>query len=330
MRRSALVLLLLSCVDKETEDTGPAAESCPTTLLGADPAANSNAAPLAAKPSVTLSASDSSANLLLTTAEGAMVEGLFAQDGDTLTFTPTAPLAVATAYTAVATWCEGAARAVIPFTTTAGDLVGNTYRIPLPTITADGGGSLFTILLFTEPKDLLLQVTAQTSRQLDLVIAPTTTTLGIQDECLASQELKGADFTADPHFVTLPQDYSLSSSETNVPFSSMVIDATVMPGGGGLHKLRISGDLDARLAAPFLAVTLGTSDPNELCGLLAGFGASCQACVSDGLDFCIPLRTEEASAVPEADTTVDCVRLESCHPRCPTNTCDDPSVGLCD
>jgi hypothetical protein len=330
MRISALALLLMSCVDKESEDTGPAADVCATVLLSADPAVNSTAAPLTVMPSVNLSVSDPSANLLLTTAEGTRVEGLFSLDGRILTFTPAAPLETATDYTAVATWCGGTASGVIPFTTTAGDLVGNTYRVPLGTMTYLGSNELVIGLIFPEPRDLLLKVTAQSTSLLDLRVAPTTTTLGMQDACLESHDWIGADFTADPRFVTVPHDYSPGTSEVNVPLSSMVIDATVMPGGVGLHKLRVTGDVDVREAATFFADVLGTGDPNALCGQLAGFGVSCQACVSDGSEYCIPLSSEEGSAVLEADTTVDCVRSEFCHPDCATSTCEDPSDGVCD
>lgn len=330
MRLSALALLLMSCVDKESEDTGPAADVCATVLLSADPTANSTAAPLTAVPSVNLSVSDASANLLLTTAEGTRVEGLFSMDGRILTFTPAAPLETATDYTAVATWCGGTASGVIPFTTTAGDLVGNTYRVPLGTMTYLGSNELVIGLIFPEPRDLLLKVTAQSTSLLDLRVAPTTTTLGMQDECLESHDWIGANFNADPRFVTVPQDYSPSTNERTVPFSAMSIDATVMPGGVGLEKLRVTGEVDMRDAAPLLADVLGTADAIELCGLLASFGVTCMTCVSDGWDVCIPVYSEETFAVLEADTTVDCVRSEFCHPDCATSTCEDPSDGVCD
>jgi hypothetical protein len=75
---------------------------------------------------------------------------------------------------------------------------------------------------------------------------------------------------------------------------------------------------------------LGTTDPASLCEMLAAYGVTCKDCLSDPTQTCL---TFDISFVPsEAYTAgpIACVDEIECHPDCPTSTCANPNLGLCD
>lgn len=330
MQRTGLALLLLCCTDKETEGASAGdGTSCTSSLVGTDPAADATAVPLTARPSATLSALDPSATLSLFDADGTPEDGASVADGDTLTFTPAAPLAPATAYLATVTACEGTQIGSAAFTTTAGDRLGQAYRIPLD-LTNKGADTLLYSMLLSRTVDLLLKVTAQSADQLDLTAAVTYEATWPQNMCLPTMDIRGADFTSDPRVVTAPQDFNLGPSDGGPILRSMQIDATFTPDGAGLRSVRVTGDYDVRDYLPQWGELLGASDPALICNHLVGFGFYCDPCASDGEPFCIQMWTKGDTGTLESDAAVTCVSEELCHPDCATSTCDDPSAGLCD
>jgi hypothetical protein len=51
------------------------------------------------------------------------------------------------------------------------------------------------------------------------------------------------------------------------------------------------------LSAGPLSELIGTSDPDEICALLAGFGVDCSAC-ADGRELCMPFWITGIDAEP--------------------------------
>jgi hypothetical protein len=64
----------------------------------------------------------------------------------------------------------------------------------------------------------------------------------------------------------------------------------------------LSGIIDVRILAPVLVDLVPSGDPDEICGLLAGFGATCGAC-ADGTNYCLAVEVTDIPAALTDDLT---------------------------
>ena len=119
-----------------------------------------------------------------------------------------------------------------------------------------------------------------------------------QDMCTETlEEFPAADFSTSPYFEIPKEDVTLSVAgftatiyglEVTGTFSS---DATYFGGG------TLQGELDARQILPLLGdAGLDAETPEEVCGLLLGFGVSCVECQSDSEPLCVRLVVERLVA----------------------------------
>jgi hypothetical protein len=121
------------------------------------------------------------------------------------------------------------------------------------------------------------------------------------DDCLALPE---ADISGWPAFSVGPTEASLMALGYTLPVHDMVVAATVDEEVcGPLLSLSLQGQADMREVGYIFAPLAGSSDPDEVCALLADFSADCSAC-EDGEPVCMDLRVVE---VPNREvSTPDC------------------------
>lgn len=114
---------------------------------------------------------------------------------------------------------------------------------------------------------------------------------GYQDPCVTTSDLPDASWDdpvldAGPGTITLDvAGFAMPLEEARLAF---VVDGSCDSFSSGV----LAAQLDARSLAPLMGDLLGTEDPGEICGLMAGFGVTCEAC-SDGEDYCIEVLADQ-------------------------------------
>ena len=76
----------------------------------------------------------------------------------------------------------------------------------------------------------------------------------------------------------------------------MFISGTFAADGSYFGGGTLLGELDVRKLAPLLEDLIQSDDPAEACGLLLGFGVTCEACSSDSEPFCVALEVDSLTA----------------------------------
>ncbi len=193
-------------------------------------------------------------------------------------------------------------------------IVDGAWRIVLAEATwvePAGVGSLLGSMI---DYDLLLGVTGVDGDNLDTLLALGQSGVDQQDYCQPTLALTG-DFSAAPTFAIGPDDLSIPYNDADLVLNDFQMAGTFSADGELITDGAISGYLDMRELAPALESSIGTSDPDEVCSLLAGFGVTCGACASDGASYCVDLALEDIEAerqdfslreVAEAGTDPDC------------------------
>ncbi len=316
-------LAMFACSgDKATDtasvdDTATAQEGCGVEIDETYPALNAADVYYLSNLTVELSDPDETASLTLTDGSGAEVAGEVTVDDDTLTFAPSAALAPSTSYNLNVSYCGSEEPAVIPFTTSAlgtaidgGNeaIVGKTYALDISSgsfVEPAGVGDLIGGLLENK---ILIGITSVENDVMTVRGAISDGSTTDQDMCTETlEEFPTADFSTSPYFEIPKEDVTLSVAgftatiyglEVTGTFSS---DATYFGGG------TLQGELDARQILPLLGdAGLDAETPEEVCGLLLGFGVSCVECQSDSEPLCVRLVVERLVA---EDTGVELVPL---------------------
>ncbi len=331
MNKNHLTLLaalaLVGCKDKG--DSGDVNDtSCTVETKAEYPIDGQPDAYYRANVEFSLSEADTSASISLADASGAAVSGTSSlnDDSDYVTFSPDAPLAPSTSYTATISSCDGET-ASITFTTSAlgtamsEDPTGKTYVVDLAGgrfVKPAGVGDLIGGLL--ENAILIGVVSADTELEIRGAISSDESTE--QDTCTPSlDDFPNADFSQAPYFEIPEGDVAISVAGFTVEINSMSIsgsfaaDATYFGGG------TVSGELDARDLGPLLKGQVDDTSPEYLCSLLAGFGVSCVPCVSDNEPYCAELKVVDLVADEQSGELVQ-VELEDCHETCAAS-CDN-------
>ena len=305
-------LAMFACSSDKTTDTSSVEDTAVPQGCGVEidetyPALNAADVYYLSSFSVELTDPDETATLTLTDSAGAEVAGEVSVDDDTLTFAPTAALAPSTSYNLNVSYCGSEEPAVIPFTTSAlgtaldggnESIVGKTYAVDISSgtfVEPAGVGDLIGGLLENK---ILIGITSVENDLMGIRGAISDGATTDQDMCTETlEEFPAADFTTSPYFEIPKEDVTLSVAgftatiyglEVTGTFSS---DATYFGGG------TLQGELDARQILPLLGdAGLDAETPEEVCGLLLGFGVSCVPCLSDNEPLCVRLSVERLIA----------------------------------
>lgn len=302
---STLALISVAgCKGDDTDDTDLA---CGITVVETIPA---NAAPAAyyrTPIEVKFSKVDETATVKVTSAAGD-VAGTSAWRGNTLVFTPSAPLAPSTAYTIDVNYCTGNPQTT--FTTSAvggtidaNSLIGNTYALDLVSgrfVEPEGVGSLLGSFL-TQP--VLVGVTAVSGTDIEMIgaIGLEGSSPPAQDPCSRTIDFPTADFSGNPYFKVGPKTTSLAVSDFTVEIQDLFVSGAFAPDGSYVDGAVLAGQIDTRPLAPLVNPDAPTDD--AVCALAEAIGVFCIPC-SDNEPFCLKLYVDSIAAEIVPDTTL--------------------------
>lgn len=316
-------LAMFACSgDKATDtssvdDTAVVDEGCGVEIDETYPALNAADVYYLSNLTVELSDPDETASLTLTDASGAEVAGEVSVDDDTLTFAPSAALAPSTSYNLNVSYCGSEEPAVIPFTTSAlgtaidggnESIVGKTYALDISSgsfVEPAGVGDLIGGLLENK---ILIGVTSVENDQMSIRGAISKGATTDQDMCTETlEEFPAADFSTSPYFEIPKEDVTLSVAGFTATIYGLEVTGTFSSDASYFGGGTLQGELDARQILPLLGdAGLDAETPEEVCGLLLGFGVSCVECQSDSEPLCVRLVVERLVA---DDTGVELVPL---------------------
>lgn len=323
MSRSLIVLSLLitACTGDEdkTDDTGDSgSDSCGITIKSTLPAANAVDANYRGAIEFNLSDADPTATVSSSIAGTTTL----VDDGETVIYTPNAPLAPSTAYTVTLDYCGGTAD--LSFTTSSDGtpladvqvLVGRTYALDLAgarILEPAGVGSVLTSYL---TQDILVGITAVSSTEINMIgaIGAEGANPPEQDYCDPSIPFPVADFDEQPYFQIGPQTTTLAVAGFALEIVNLEITGTFAADASYFAGGTLAGVIDTRPLAPLLGED---GDEGAICDLAVSFGAVCSACPSDGEPYCLTLVADQIVAEEVAGETLvvvagsDCTGCES-------------------
>lgn len=230
------------------------------------------------------------------------------EDGKTVTFTPSAALESGATYTATIDFCRG--QDSISFTTSSlgapltAAIDGKAYKVDLGGADFVEPAGVADLLLGQLENDILLGVVSS-SPDLQMIGAISMTGTSDQDMCTESIDFPPADFSGSPYFKIGPQDTTISVAGFNVDILKLEVSGTFAADGTYFGGGTLAGELDARLLAPLVGDLLGTTDPDAICGVVAGFGVSCKACSSDGEVYCLDVYVRDITATELGTSIVE-------------------------
>lgn len=319
-------LALVGCSgDKDSADTDDGnGNSCTITAAAEYPVDGQVDAYYRSPIEFALSEADSSASITLADGSGADVAGTvsFSEDGETIYFTPSAPLSSSTSHTATLSWCDGSESASIGFTTSAlgapltVDLVGRTYNVDITSgrfIEPPGVGDLLGGLL---ENSILFGVKEVTTSSISFRGAISETGNSNQDVCTPSlEDFPAADFSSQPFFVLSSNELALTIAGLTINIDAINISGTFAADGTYFGGGELSGELDARDIGPLLEGQLDDTSPDAVCDLLIGFGVACQPCSSDGEPYCATILVDQIVA-DEQSGELQAIAQEDCFEGC--------------
>ncbi len=317
-----LIGLMFACSGDKTGETGEevVANSCPDgaeiTISNTYPTSDAANFYISDSIEFTLSAEDPAATLSLTGPEGD-VAGTSAVDGTKVTFTPDAPLAPSSAYTASLSYCNSEEPVDVAFSTSelgealTTDIVGKTYAVDLASgnfVQPPGIGSLLGGL-FTN--NILLGITGADAN-LEIMGAISVEGSTDQDMCTETfTDFPAADFSGSPMFSIPEGDVTLSVAGYTATIYSLSVSGTFAADGSYFGGGELSGELDARQLVDIVGGLMdGVESADDVCGLVAGFGVSCSECSSDGEAYCVTLEVNRLVA-NETGVTLEAIDEEA-------------------
>jgi len=148
-----------------------------------------------------------------------------------------------------------------------------------------------------------------------------------QDFCNPSIEFpQEADFSEAPYFQIGPEDTTLSAAGFDINIRQLRISGDFAPDytyfGGGI----LEGEIDARDLVVILAAEgiISDEDPGAVCELIQPFGVVCEACNSDGAEYCLNVYVNQIVAAEDAGNILE--QVDECDPeRCEAqgSSCDE-------
>ena len=307
---AALVLTACDGGDGDTDDTDTPTPSCEITVSNAIPSDGETAFYYRGALSWEFSEVDDSASVTLADAGGADVAGSGEWIGDIYIWTPSAPLAPSTSYTATLTTCDGDNSIETGFTTSAvgasvndGDVQDSAYALDLASgnfVDPPGVGALLQSQLDV---DILIGVTNAAGADLQLVgaIGEDGANPPAQDLCTESIDFPAADFSENPYFEVGPQTTTLDVQGLSVTIDDLFVSGAFSPDGGEVVGAVLAGSIDTR---PLAGLVGDDAPPEAVCDLAVTFGIACQACTDGSGDFCLSLLVTDIAAAEIAGATV--------------------------
>jgi len=320
--------------DAETDETD--AVACTNVASNPFPASGATDAYYRTTVEINFTKAEETATL---TVDG--VTGTTAWRGLTLVFTPDAPFAASTQYTATVTsecgtsswsFTTGAVGASLE----AGDLAGKTYSLDLASgrfVQPPGVGSLLSSYLTTQ---VLVSVASADASNIQMVgaIADSASTTPAQDTCAPTIPFPSADFSANPYFQVGPETTNISISGFDVTIESLEVSGAFTPDGSAISGATLSGKIDTRPLVPLVQPD-GADD--AICTLAASmFAVQCEECGGENPGaFCLSILVDSIAATA-VDTTVTaqtqddvCAKSEcSAEPACATSEDTDTSSSM--
>lgn len=320
MRNPAFALLpilaVLACTKTEPEDTSP---PCTVEIDETFPADGATNAYYRGAIEFHLSDPDSSATITIDGVDGVSSAN---EEGDVITFTPSAPLAPSTPYTASLSYCRGDAS--ISFTTSALggtiadpsslnnrvytlDLQAEDVRIVIP----EGVGSVLESYLDVT---LFIQVADANSSTLSMFGAVADDAGTAQDYCSPTLDFPTAEFTAAPYFEVGPQTTTISVADYTVTIEDLYISGTFATDGSYWGGGVLSGSVDTR---PLVDLVEEGGEDGAICEIVAGFGVACETCPADGQPYCLSIKAVGLGGDEVTSTSLEEIEMADCHEMCP-------------
>lgn len=309
-----IALAFISCGEKEVVDTAP---PCGITVDETFPALNSTNGYYRGEIEFHLSDSDETAEI---TMEGVAGTSYRNEDNDVVYFTPSAPLAPSTSYTAVLNYCSGTTD--LTFTTsglgaTIGDpssLNDKVYSLDLKAgriVIPEGVGSVLESYLDVVIYMEVAEATGSDIRMFGALADEADPTH--QDYCSQTIEFPVADFSEAPFFSIGPDDTTISVAGYSVTIDDLVISGTFAADGSYWGGGTLSGSVDTRALVDLIEE--GGED-GAVCDIVAGFGVACETCSSDGQPYCLSIKAIELGG-EQVSADLESIAQSDCHENCP-------------
>lgn len=321
---ASTALMIMSCGDKD--DSGDTQPACGVEIRETFPASGSTAAYYRGEIEFVLSAPDDSAVL---TVDGVTGTSAVNEDGLAVVFTPDAPLAAGTSYTATLNYCSG--EASVDFTTSGlgtplsdpSVLEGSVYSLNLQdgriVIPAGVGSVLEQYLEVT----LFIKVDSASGGTLNMYGALADDAGTGQDYCSETLDFPEADFSNAPFFAIGPQDTTISVAGYTVTIDDLFISGDFAADGSYWGGGVLEGKVDTR---PLVDLIEEGGEEDAVCAIVAGFGVSCEPCPADGQPFCLSIKAVDLGG-EQVSAPVEPIDMSDCHESCP-DSADNPDCVL--
>lgn len=327
-----LTLALISCTDKEPVDTAP---PCGITVDETFPASGSTSAYYRGEIEFNLSDSDPTAVLTVAGVDGTSALN---DDADVVTFTPSAPLAPSTSYTATLTYCSGTTD--VSFTTSGlgqsiadpASLNGKVYNLDLKAgriVIPEGVGSVLESYL-----DVVIYMEVSDANSSDIEIFgalagedDTTTSEDEskqQDYCSQTLDFPAANFSEAPFFSIGPETTTIAVAGYEVTIDDLEISGTFAADGSYWGGGTLAGSVDTRALVDLIEE--GGED-GAVCEIVAGFGVACETCSSDGQPYCLSIKAVDLGGDLQDETDLEEIAMSDCHANCP-DSASNPECTL--
>ena len=217
------------------------------------------------------------------------------EDGELVWFELGTPLEPLTSYTATLDYCAGEASFL--FTTSelgrpceAGH-VGKVYAVDLGEgrfLEPAGVGDLIGEYMTTEA---MVAVLSESGVELDVILgfSEEDSTPPEQDLCFQTVDLRWAHDQA-PYFSYGPQDTSYTTASGTFTIMDLEMSGAFASDGSWFGGGELAMVLDCRELVVLIDEVDNAAD---MCNLSASFGAPCQACPSDGQEYCLAMRADQ-------------------------------------
>ena len=204
------------------------------------------------------------------------------------------------------------------------DVSGRSYALDLGTAEWVKPDSPLLETLLGDALDVQVLVGVQdvTDDTLDLVGAlPDTSSEDlVQDTCLPTLDFESIDFTDSPYFRAGPTDFPIEFSGVSLTIAGMEISGIFEPDGESMYGVGVSGALDLRDIGPALGdsdigLPVDLSDADQICDWAAILSISCEACPTDGEEYCLEVELDEIVAT-EIDLEIEILSEDDIDPEC--------------
>ena len=311
------LLLAVGCGSKDTADADPAgsddAGECGDPQAALTSPSNTSDANYRTTVAFTFSTDkDDSATISLSGPDGE-ISGSSDWSDKTLTFTPSEDLAFDTTYEATLTHCGGSDSESFS-TSNVGSgldggeasLVDKTYSVDLAAANFVKPPDVGTLLGSLLTQNILIGIDDANESSITMKGALAEPGNDDQDMCTATFGIPTADFSTAPYFSVSADAITIAVSGFNININDFTLEGDFTPDGSQISGAVLAGQLDARDLAPAIVETglITAEDPDEVCGLLSGFGVECEPC-TDGKDYCVTVEVNDINAEETGNTLED-------------------------